>query len=257
MKVAVVQLKTDSGLHIEEQFHKFLRVLEKVENCDVVVFPELWLQGAFGPSSEQMAPLDFSNRYLNFLIEWAKEKETWICTGSFLLISDGGHITNTCYFIDPEGRIVANYSKRHLFGYGSKEAENLVPGNNRAEPETSFGKVGFAICYDMRFPEHFRASSKIPELFVIPSAWPISRINHFESLSVGRAIENQCYVIACNGVGAQGTETLGGNSIVVDFNGQIILKLSSEEEIGYCELNFEELRNFREQFDVLSDRVKD
>ena len=257
MRIALVQLRTDEGTQIEAQFRRAMKLLEKLEKCDLVVLPELWLQGAFGQLSEQMAPLDFSNEYLDCLIKWAKNRKTWICTGSFLLMTEEKRITNTCYFLNPEGRIVASYSKRHLFGYGSKEAERLVSGKSRTELEAVFGTVGFAICYDLRFPEHFRASPKIPELFVIPSAWPESRINHFESLAIGRAIENQCYIIACNGLGSQGDVNLGGSSLVVDYNGKTVMKLSKEEEIGYCDLNLDELRIFRERFDVLSDRVDD
>ena len=255
LKIAIVQLKTDEEVEVEKQFYRAIDVLDKVEQCDMVVLPELWLQGAFGSGSEKMSPLEFPNHYLNYLIRWAKERKTWICSGSFLIMTDAGEITNTCFFINPDGVILSSYSKRHLFGYGSSEAQRLAPGVSRAELNTVFGKVGFAICYDLRFPEHFRYSVDIPEIFVIPSAWPESRIQHYLKLAAGRAVENQCYIIACNGIGKQGKIVLGGNSLVVDYEGITQLRLSSEEEIGYCTLNLEKLRKTRQEFDVSSDRI--
>jgi len=255
LKIALVQLKTDEGSEIERQFSHAVKVLEKSEKCDLLILPELWLQGAFGDWSQNLNPLELPNPYLNFLIEWAKKRKTWICTGSFLLVTDNGGITNTCFFIDPKGKIQLTYSKRHLFGYGSSEAERLTSGVKPSELKTSFAKVGIAICYDLRFPEHFRHSLEIPEIFVIPSAWPESRIQHYLKLTVGRAIENQCYVVACNGIGKQGDVVLGGNSLVVDYDGITQLKLSQEEEIGYCYLKLNQLRKTRKEFPVLKDRI--
>lgn len=255
MKIALIQLKTDEEFQIEEQFKHAIKLLESLEECDLVVLPELWLQGAFGDWSDMLGSVGRSNYYLNLLKKWAREKETWICVGSFLVEDNNGRISNKTYFIDSNGNEIANYSKRHLFGHGSSEANRLQPGTTRSETKVSFGTVGFAICYDLRFPEHFRASSEIPEIFVIPSAWPNSRIYQFISLAIGRAIENQCYIIACNGVGSQGKINLGGNSVVIDFEGVPQLQLSDQEEIGYCTLNLIALREFRDKFDVLKDRI--
>jgi len=257
LKIAIVQLRTDEGSQVENQFRQALDVLGRVEQCDMIVLPELWLQGAFGSGSEQSSPLELPNDYLNFLIDWAKNRKTWVCSGSFLTMTNAGGITNTCFMINPNGIILSSYSKRHLFGHGSNEAQRLVPGINRAELDTRFGKVGFAICYDLRFPEHFRNSVAIPEIFLIPSAWPENRIQHFLKLAVGRAVENQCYIIACNGIGKQGDIVLGGNSLVVDYEGITQLRLSNEEEIGYCILNLDKLRVAREEFAVLNDRILD
>jgi predicted amidohydrolase len=257
LKIAIVQLKTEEGSQVKDQFHRAVTLLDSLEVCDLVILPELWLQGAFGKWSEQGRLSGSSTEYLEYLSDWALKRNTWICTGSFLVEGHDRKISNTCYLVDQNGNMIANYSKRHLFSYGSNEAERLRRGTTRTELKTSFGTMGFAICYDLRFPEHFRKSANIPEIFVIPSAWPESRIKQFNSLAIGRAIENQCYIIACNGVGKQGEVFLGGNSLVIDYEGVTKLQLSNEEEIGYCTLSLGALRKFRAEFGVLNDRVLD
>ena len=92
------------------------------------------------------------------------------------------------------------------------------------------------------------------KIFLIPSAWPERRIAHWSLLTRARAVENQCFVIACNGVGIQGDTVLGGRSVVVDPWGAVLAEGGDDEEVLTCDLDIETIDKTREVFPVLRDR---
>lgn len=255
MKIGLLQFKTNDGDSLQTRFDRLLQQLGQVDDCELLVLPELWLHSAFGSWAEENNKLENIADYIATLTNWASQNNTWLCTGSFLVKSLDGKTRNTSYLISNEGKKVLSYSKRHLFGIDSQEAHSISKGDRRSELDTKFGKIGMAICYDLRFPEHFRSSRHVPEIFIVPCAWPSGRIKQFKTLVSARAIENQSFVIACNGVGKQGQQTLGGNSQVIDFEGKVVLNLESDEEIAYANIEIDKLRVYRRKFDFLRDRL--
>ncbi|MFW5490146.1 MAG: nitrilase-related carbon-nitrogen hydrolase [Desulfovibrio sp.] len=140
---------------------------------------------------------------------------------------------NSLYFFAPrQNGIPAGgqriYSKIHLFPAG--EHIHFQPGRPEFSPVTWEGvPIGGCICYDLRFPEIFRTqASAAPDIFVVAGQWPASRVAHWQILLRARAVENQCYVLACNGVGPSSLGILGGHSCLVNPQGDVVFELNSE-----------------------------
>ena len=162
---------------------------------------------------------------------------------------------NTAIVISPTGELVGKYAKRHLFGFTGGETTVLAAGNDLVTVDLPWGRAGLSICYDVRFPEMYRALLDLgSKIFLIPSAWPGRRIAHWSLLTRARAVENQCFVIACNGVGIQGDTVLGGRSVVVDPWGAVLAEGGDDEEVLTCDLDIETVDKTREVFPVLRDR---
>jgi predicted amidohydrolase len=124
---------------------------------------------------------------------------------------------------------------------------------------TDFGSIGLAICYDLRFPALFmRLSEGGAEIIIVPAAWPGGRIEQWSVLVRGRALENQCFLVGCNGVGVQGDTRVGGRSLVVTPTGETLAHGDDDQpgEIGAA-LSLAELRELRREFPVLADRRTD
>ncbi|CAB4918866.1 unannotated protein [freshwater metagenome] len=120
--------------------------------------------------------------------------------------------------------------------------------------DTPLGPTGLATCYDLRFPELFRAlTAGGATAFIVTSGWPTLRIAHWDTLTAARAIENQAWMIACNEVGAQPGISLGGHSVVIDPLGAVVERAGEAEEILYAEVDPGASTAWREQFPALAD----
>ena len=118
---------------------------------------------------------------------------------------------------------MASYRKRHLFGFDSGEAALIDAGDEVVVVDTPIGPTGLATCYDLRFPEHFRALVEAgAEAIIVSSGWPEVRISHWQVLCRARAIENQVNLLACNAAGVSGAVPLGGRSNVLDPWGDVL-----------------------------------
>ncbi|WP_218563862.1 carbon-nitrogen hydrolase family protein [Marinospirillum perlucidum] len=185
----------------------------------------------------------------------------WLVAGSLPLKSYvADKTTNTCLVYGPDGRQVVRYDKIHLFGFQKdgesyNESETLVPGNQPVTFDTPFGRVGLAICYDLRFPELFRALDEV-DLLVIPAAFTVPTGQaHWELLLRARAVENQCYVLAPAQVGqhADGRKTWG-HTLLIDPWGEVVSCLPQGEGSVLGELNSQRLQEIRTQLPALSNR---
>ncbi len=154
---------------------------------------------------------------------------------------------------DADGTRQLVYRKHHLFGYDSAESDLLVPGE-RLETATIGGvTVGVTTCYDLRFPELYRRLVDAgAELILVPSAWPYPRIEHWETLSRARAIENQCYVATINGSGTFSTDdgdtTLLGRSTVSDPWGVTLASSGDDPALVTADIEPETVTDVREEF---------
>lgn len=173
-----------------------------------------------------------------FLAETARRHGIWLVGGSLPL---AGRVPdkslNSCLVFDDRGRQVARYDKIHLFGFtrGTEhydEAATIEAGECAVSFATPFGRVGLGICYDLRFPELFRAMAGV-DLLVVPAAFTDTTGRaHWELLLRARAVENQCYLLAAAQGGAHPTGRLThGNSMVVDPWGDILARIDKGE--GY------------------------
>jgi predicted amidohydrolase len=256
--VALVQLAQDTAT--EPPAARVDRAIDLTRaacaGADLVVLPELWLAGAFDihASQEYAEPLD--GPLVAAFSDIAAQERTWLHMGSFPERDADGHTFNTSVLFDPDGTIAATYRKVHLFGFDGGEPSVMSAGEDYVVVDTPLGKTGLATCYDLRFPEQFRALVDAgAESFLITSGWPTKRIEHWRVLLRARAIEDLAWVVACNGVGVQGGTELGGFSAIIDPLGEIVVEADRSEQILTGEVDVSKAQQWRDTFPALGDRV--
>jgi predicted amidohydrolase len=199
----------------------------------------------------------------NFLANLARRHGIWVFGGTLPLESgEPDRIFNSLLVFDPQGNQVARYDKIHLFGFQKgqesyDESVSIKPGvHTPATVETPFGKVGLSICYDLRFPELYRAMGSL-SLIVVPSAFTYTTGSaHWELLLRARAIENQCYVLApAQGGQHQNGRRTWGHSMLVDPWGEIMAMQAQGPGVVCGELCQERLAEVRESLPALKHRV--
>lgn len=225
-------------------------LLDRARGADLIVLPELWRIGYFDFSAWRKEAEPLYGKTFEFLRQAAQGLGAFILGGSFIE-EEGGRYYNTAVFLDPSGKLLGKYRKRHLLSYRSKEREILTPGEKPLIVPTEIGTFGTAICYDLRFPELFREMAKEgTEVFIVPAAWPIGRMEAWEALTRARATENQAFLLGCDAAG----KGLLGRSIAVDPQGVAITRLGGEEGIARAELDLVRMRAFREEFPAWQER---
>ncbi|MBF0491694.1 MAG: carbon-nitrogen family hydrolase [Deltaproteobacteria bacterium] len=233
----------------------FLKLLKKIpKNVDWIVLPEMWRTSFY--NQDPKAELKETKEALKFLKVYAKKNRVNF-SGSHL-VKKGNFYTNTAFLINIQGEIQALYSKLHLFKMG-EEHKKFISGSGYKVFSSIYGKFGFAICYDIRFPEFIRSLVlKGARFLIIPSAWPRERLDHYLTLLRARAIENQCYVISCNKVGKNEKGIInGGHSVVFDPWGTKLLELGSSESFGVVSIDLNRVEEVRNAFPVLQCRRGD
>ncbi len=258
MLTAIIQMsgaKTDTRDARILRADNYLQTLSQSDERPAqIIFPEIWTTGVSELDSfKRFAETERGDTY-DMMSTWAKKLGSYIHTGSFVE-KDGDNYYNTSLLIAPNGNICGKYRKIHPFGFGKEEAAILTPGNQITVSKTEYGNVGFATCYDLRFPELFRSMSDMgAEYFFICAGWPEKRLDHWTLLNRTRALENQCFVVACNSVHESSLVTLGGHSMVVDPWGEVLVEGGTDECVLTCEIDTRKVHEIRETFPVLKDR---
>lgn len=185
--------------------------------ADMILFPEQFATG-WRPDTPKFSGEEIKNRWLKL----AKDTRTCI-VGSYLKPA-GDKPQNVMLVCSPEGKILAEYAKIHLFCPGGED-KTFSPGNNIVTFEYGGLKFGCAVCFDLRFPELFREYLKEKvDCVIIQAAWLAARVADWELLLRARALENRNYVVACGCLGydpVMQTEC-SGRSLVCDTEGRII-----------------------------------
>ena len=203
----------------------------------------------------------------DFLAEQAARHRLWLVGGTIPLrtADDDQRVRAACLLFNDQGQPVARYDKVHLFDVqvvGSQEryaeSATIEPGNRYVVVDTPWGRLGLAVCYDLRFPEQFRAMvDHGMEILALPAAFTASTgAAHWETLLRARAIENQCYVIAAaqGGRHANGRETFG-DSLLIDPWGLILDRRAWGPGMALARMDRPFLENIRRQFPSLEHRV--
>ncbi len=255
-RVALIQLRCDSAEPASERIDRaFAMVREAAPRADLVVLPELWTTCAFDLPAARTGAESIDGSLVSSLSQLARELGIWVHGGSFAeLVDETRH--NTSVLFDPQGVRITAYRKIHLFGFAEGERTVMTGGEQLVVVDTPLGTTGLATCYDLRFPELFRALTDAgATAFLVSSGWPLSRIEHWDVLTRARAIEDQAWVIACNEVGTQGADdvVLGGHSVVIDPRGVVIAQAGEGEQILYAEIDPEEPGRWRSAFPALGD----
>lgn len=231
-------------------------IKENFRETDIIALPEVWTVG-WKPSDFKTTAEDLDNsETIEFLSNIAKKYNTNILGGSFITKNNGEYF-NTCPVLDRTGKLVATYNKMHLFSYyGCDEGTFVKNGENPVLIEIDGIKIGLTICYDIRFPEIYRAYRKAgADLLINMAAWPLSRAIHWEALTKARAIENQSFMVALTQSGLiEGEEWNLGHSRVIDYSGEVISEIKNNVEGAmFAEIKFDEMYEFRRKCTVLLD----
>ena len=197
-----------------------------------------------------------------FLAGAARQHGIWLIGGSIpLFADDAAKLRNSSLVFDPQGNRVARYDKIHLFGFrkGAEsydEAATIERGDRIVAFDSPIGRVGLAICYDLRFPELFRAMGPL-DLLVLPAAFTETTGRaHWEMLLRARAVENQCYLLASAQGGMHPTGRMThGNSMIIDPWGDILARMDKGEGVVVAELDPQRLIDTRASLPALKHRI--
>ncbi len=201
--------------------------------------------------------MSLENGIFQQISDIAAATQTWIHAGSFAIFSETGKASNTALLYGPSGHLVAQYRKQHLFGFADGERTVIEASNDQVVVDSPLGRTALTTCYDLRFPEQYRDLVDLgAETFLTCAGWPTPRISHWEILNRARAIENQAWVIACNGRGTHAGVTLGGNSMVVSPKGDVVAQASSDAEFIDAVVDEALVSEWRLSFPVLQDRIR-
>ncbi|MFB6130186.1 MAG: carbon-nitrogen family hydrolase [Salinigranum sp.] len=254
MHIALAQF--DAGPDVAENVDTAERYVREAaaEGADLVVLPEIWNVGYFAFDEYEAGAETLDGPTVSRLGSLAADLGIHVHGGS-IVERDGEDLYNTSLLFGPDGTLLDTYRKVHLFGYESEESRILTPGERVVTVETSLGTVGLTTCYDLRFPELYRALvDQGAELLLVSSAWPRARLDHWQLFTRARAVEEQVILAAANLVGDNRGVTLGGNSVVVDPWGTPRANAGSESRIASARVDIEEVSAAREEFPALADR---
>ena len=223
------------------------------ERCsDIIIFPELWSTGYdLGNAAAYSTP---TNKGIFAEMSSLASEYSIHVSGSCLSLLGPDEFGNTAVFLDPDGKILGEYTKIHLFRL-MDEHKYLSAGDRLTIVDTPWGKAGLAICYDLRFPELFRSYALAGARVVfLPAEWPHPRLTHWQILVRARAIENQVYVVGCNRVGSSKDIHFCGHSCVIAPWGEIVIEAGEDEELLTVEIDMGEVDQVRSSIPVFADR---
>lgn len=262
-RVAAIQM--NAGLDKESNLQTAERLVRDAaaRGAELIVLPELF--SAYGSLAEvvrQAEPIPGpSSTRLSAL---ARELQVVLCAGSICESAAEGKGYNTSLLFDRDGWLLATYRKMHLFDVEIpgkvrvRESESIVPGQEVVATRTELGVVAQAICYDLRFPELFRAlAERGMEILCFPSAFTATTgRDHWEVLVRARAIENACYIVAANQFGSHGGSLASyGGSLIVDPWGEVLARAPLDTEaVLVADLHDERLQQVRAQLPALRHR---
>ena len=256
IKISAIQMNAKIG-DKKANFDKVSALIKRdIDTTDVIILPEVWTCGwsprVFQDSAEDLNDSDT----IKFLSRIAKEHNCWIIGGSFIT-KRNNHFYNTCPVINRDGKVVTTYSKNHLFSYyGCEEGKFVDTGKSPVMVNIDGIKVGLTICYDIRFPEIYRAYRKAgADLFVNCAAWGLSKPIPWECMTRSRAVEEQTYMVALTQSGfIENDEWNIGHSRIIDYKGETISEITNQKE-GAMEaiLDFDSMYKFRDKCTCLND----
>lgn len=222
---------------------------------NLLVFPELFATGYILKEAKERA--DDLNKGMFTEISNLATKGNLAITGS-ILEKRGLEVMNSMPFFAPNGRMLGVYRKMHLFRL-FEEDKYLAPGQSPLVLDLPWGTTGLAICYDLRFPEMFRryAIKEDAKMVIITAEWPLARMAHWRALLVARAIENQCFIVACNAAGESGDTVMGGHSMIIDPWGRIVVEAGEKPQIITADIDLDEVDIARGKLHSLQDIRKD
>lgn len=226
-----------------------------LKGADLLLLPELWGSGYDLSHATEHATLSYEGLFIE-MSALANQYKMWV-GGSLLGYEEQieERPQNLFALFAPDGTLAATYGKLHLFRLMDEE-KWLAPGTHPTLTKLPWGKVGLAICYDLRFPELFRRYALAgARLILLPAEWPHPRLAHWRTLLRARAIENQCFVVACNRVGEDPNGTrFFGHSVILDPWGEAVIEGDEEARLLTATIDLDEVEAIRAKIPVFEDR---
>jgi omega-amidase len=259
MKIAAAQIACALGdLEVNLSKIRDFSSRAKEAGAELIVFPEMTDTGYSMPVIQTRAT-PWTKGAVPELQKIAQSLSIAIISG--VSERDGSRIYNSQVFVDANGMIQANYRKTHLFAAAPiEEHKCFSPGNELTSFALGELRLGLSICYDLRFPEVYRTLAVKDDAngFIISSAWPFPRVEHFRILALARAIENQSYVIVANRVGTDDGVSFCGASAIIDPYGVTVAAASPDrEELIVAEISQEVIQNVRNRMTVFAHQRQD
>lgn len=258
-KMAAIQMASSTSVSSNLVEAKRLIEIAAKQGAKIVVLPEYFcIMGVKDFDKVTVREKPNEGPIQEFLAKTAKHFKIWIIAGSVPMISNfPNKVRNSCLVYNDKGIQVARYDKIHLFGLdlGTEhyhEENTIEPGDKIVTVDTPFGKIGLSICYDLRFPELYRAMGEV-DIIVVPSAFTETTGKaHWETLVRARAIENLAYVVASaqGGYHLSGRET-HGNSMIVDPWGVVLDRLPRGSGVVIANINRDYIKTLRQSLPAL------
>ena len=220
------------------------------QRARLVLLPEMWSTGFAYKNLNELAERTAS---VTAELSQLSARHKLVLIGSQPEPAGDGRVFNTVHVID-NGQVVARYRKLHLFSLLGED-KAFKGGDSWCLAETSLGKIGVIICYDLRFPElSRRLALEGARVICVPAQWPKPRQEHWRTLLRARAIENQLYVVSCNACGQIGKLDFFGMSMVIDPKGEVLADAGENPGEITAVLDWQAMDDWRAQIPCFNDR---
>lgn len=263
-KLTVATIQMVSTQDVKQNLITAERLIKQAvaKGAEFVLLPEYFCL----ISADPRAKLGIAEKFGSGLIQdslsrIAKQHNIWLAGGTMPLdVGNPDKVTNTLLLFAPDGSLHTRYDKIHLFSISTEqmkhdEGETMVRGNQIVTANLPFGRVGFAICYDIRFPAFFEAMGEL-DLILMPAAFTyLTGKAHWELLLRARAIDNQCFILASaqGGLHESGRQTWG-HSMIIDPWANIIDCLPEGEGVVLADIDLDQIKQVRQSLPVVRDR---
>ncbi|QEO57371.1 amidohydrolase [Francisella marina] len=248
LKVSIIQ----SDIIWDDKQANYRAIENKIadihKETDLVVLCEMFNTGfIMNPTNEASSEED--------IIKWMYNQvkgKNYAIVGSAATFTEN-KIANRLYFVTPDKQVFT-YDKNHLFIHAGED-KKYTSGNNRQIINYKGFNILLTVCFDLRFPV-FNCNNNEYDVLLNVACWPESRREHWKSLLKARAIENQAYVIACNRVGNDPSFSYSGDSMIIDYNGDVLAHDEYKETILTATLDKNKQQEHRDKFNFLASQDK-
>ena len=264
-KIANLQVKIYESKM--ENFRRLSEILDRdeLQGVDFIALPEMFNCPYHTPNFPVYAEKEKGESW-QICSELAAKHKIYLSAGSMPEIDDAGHVYNTAYVFDRQGRQIGKHRKAHLFdiaisgGQCFKESDTLTAGDKVTVFDTEFCKMGLCICYDFRFPELTRLMvEQGAQVVIVPAAFNMTTgPAHWEILFRQRAVDNQIYVVGtASARDVSGGYISWGHSIITDPWGNVVMQMKECEAVTVTEIDLSEVKRVRAELPLLAHRRKD
>ena len=262
-RVAAIQMT--AGLDVGLNLNTACKLVQEAAEtgAELVLLPEMFLC----MDGKQYPMLAAEQDWLEALKSWCRSLNIWLVAGAVPMPSpnpEETRVRSACLVIDHQGDVVGRYDKIHLFDVDVSDAQGAYRESRRFEPgsgvvviDSPVGKLGLSICYDVRFPELFRQlREQGAEVILVPAAFTHrTGAAHWEVLLRARAIESQCFVLACNQCGWHDEHRqTWGHSMLIDGWGKVLGQLQEGEGVLVADVDSDSLESLRQSMPVMNHR---